>query len=98
MVPPVSGLPVRGASSFRVISATGLPCWSGKGIATSLQVLDLRLLGLHGQHEGVLGERLRRAGPLNGSAGFGFAREGRVQLQGDFRYRTALLDAPLTGK
>src|ERR1035441_5923166 len=41
MVPPISGLPVRGASSFREISATGLPCWSGKGIATSSS-LDLQ--------------------------------------------------------
>src|ERR1035438_1619010 len=38
MVPPVSGLPVRGASSFRVISATGVPCWPGKGTATSSSV------------------------------------------------------------
>src|ERR1035437_4754284 len=41
MVPPVSGLPASGASSFRVISATGLPCWSGSGIATS-NSLDLQ--------------------------------------------------------
>src|ERR1039457_2200427 len=41
IVAPASGLPERGASNFRVISATGLPCWSGNGIATS-NSLDLQ--------------------------------------------------------